>query len=283
MSGYLERARECRSIASRRRPEGFTLIELLVVIAIIAILASLLLPALGKAKDRGLAAACLNNLKQLQNCAVLYSVDFNDRWPPNNSVADITDGTAIIRGFSWCTNNARYDTDPVGIRNGVLFAYNTSLGIYLCPADRAAVEMPDGTKLPQRRLRSYNLSQSVNGHPDVNAPITAFLPVNVKFAQVRNPGPAKLITFLDVHEDSIFDALFGMPPLQFWGDAREWWDLPANRHGQGSSFVFADGHAERWRWKVPKVPKARFSPQPVPMEELPDYRRMQEGFRQRMD
>jgi prepilin-type processing-associated H-X9-DG protein len=86
-----------------------------------------------------------------------------------------------------------------------------------------------------------------------------------------------------VHEDVIFDALFGMPTLQFWGSRTEWWDLPANRHGQGSSFAFADGHAERWKWKVPKVSKARFEAQPVPPEEMPDYRRVQAGFRQRMD
>jgi len=262
---------------------GFTLIELLVVIAIIAILASLLLPALSKAKERGLAAGCLNNLKQLQTCAVLYSVDFNDRWPPNNSVADVTDGTPIIRGFSWCTNNARYDVDPIGIRNGLLYSYNSALGIYLCPSDRAMIERPDGTKLPQRRWRSYNLSQSVNGHPDPDSPITPFLPTNVKFSQVRNPSASGLITFLDVHEDVIFDALFGIPTRQFWGDRAEWWDLPANRHGQGSSFAFADGHAERWRWRVPKISRVRFDVQPVPPEELPDYRRVQAGFRQRMD
>ena len=74
-----------------------------------------------------------------------------------------------------------------------------------------------------------------------------------------------------------------MPTLQFWGDRAEWWDLPANRHGQAANLVFADGHAERWKWRVPKIPTVRFDVQPVPPAELPDFRRMQSGFRQQMD
>src|ERR1017187_8217849 len=72
----------CRRLTNAE--SAFTLIELLVVIAIIAILAAMLLPVLGRAKESGRRISCLNNLKQLSLAAQIYVGDNQGAYPPRN-------------------------------------------------------------------------------------------------------------------------------------------------------------------------------------------------------
>jgi prepilin-type processing-associated H-X9-DG protein/prepilin-type N-terminal cleavage/methylation domain-containing protein len=272
----------CEKSRFRSRDVAFTLVELLVVIAIIVILASMLLPALSKSKVQAQKIACMDNLQQLQICFQLYTGDNNDFMPPNNFVYDITTDQPIPGndGPSWCTNVAPFDANPAGIENGLLFQYNTSIAIYHCPADQSTLETHSGVKLPQPRLRSYNMSQSVNGLSYAGQ-ISQYTPHYSKFTEIKNPTPTGLLVFIDTHEDEIMDTMFGIPiQVEPWYQGL-WFDIPANRHNQGANFSFADGHVEHWRWKAPKIVTVpRGSVQPVAADEWDDYNRMEAGFRQ---
>jgi prepilin-type N-terminal cleavage/methylation domain-containing protein len=97
--------------APRRQGSGagaFTLIELLVVIAIIALLAGMLLPSLARAKETGKRIACVNNLKQLGLCMMLYADDHQGKFPPRTMSArwpeKLRDGYKDLR-ILWCPND----------------------------------------------------------------------------------------------------------------------------------------------------------------------------------
>jgi prepilin-type N-terminal cleavage/methylation domain-containing protein len=109
------------------RRRGFTLIELLVVIAIIAILASMLLPALSKAKGRAVTTKCTNNQKQLMLAVQLYGTDNDDYAPHPNW--DFDPG---IRGWLCIPPFTKPETN---IQTGALWKYASAYPIFRCPLD----------------------------------------------------------------------------------------------------------------------------------------------------
>ena len=197
-----------------RHPQALTLVELLVVIAVVALLVALLQPALSLARAKGREVTCLNNLRQLQICAKLYSAENGDYLLPNRNVYTYTGTFEQTPGFSnnmtWCAGLAPFDTTTENIEHGLLFQYNRSTDIYRCPSDRSWVRTPEGELLSIRRTRSYNLSQAINGLP--YPPETGAPPGFAKESEINDPTPAQLLFFVGVHEEGIFDAHFGIPP-----------------------------------------------------------------------
>ncbi len=242
------------STAGNMRKAGFTLIELLVVIAIIAILAALLLPTLAKAKEQGQRANCIGNLRQLTLCWEMYADDDKGIFAPNNWIYTIT--VSDFSSTSWCNGNALLDTNTANLQTGLLYPYNKSTGIYHCPSDKSTVVDASGNPLSFQRVRSYNMSQSVNGlgfvvNPDSGYAVDATQPCFSSFSQVTNPPVSRLFVFLDESEQTLEDDQFGYPMINY--DYGNWWDMPSNRHDQGADFSFADGHVEYWHWKAPML------------------------------
>jgi prepilin-type N-terminal cleavage/methylation domain-containing protein/prepilin-type processing-associated H-X9-DG protein len=230
------------------RQRGFTLIELLVVIAIIAVLASLLLPALSNAKARAHRIACTNNLKQLQLAWLLYTHDHDDHLPPNGR--DPAQPPQIDVGFWWAQGNLDYN--PANSDNGntqllldgryaQLGPYAQSAQIFRCPSDRTQTII-NGVAVP--RVRSVSMNS------DVGALVQCFAPPAIpigpqKLAQIRNPS--QQFIFIEEHPDSI-----GF--VSFWvdegvGPHAKIASYPAAYHERGANLSFADGHAEYHRWQ----------------------------------
>jgi len=226
---------------------GFTLIELLVVIAIIALLMALLMPALERAREQAQRMVCLGNLNQLMLAYGFY-LDDNDGKLVNGDTEEYTNtynpGGVHYMETAWVLNdwggNPTLDDKKIAIVNGALYPYVKNVKVYSCPTLLAG------------NLRTYAISDAMNciGWPRDDGQSPPYDRVLLKHeTEIRRPH----IRFIFLDDGGTAGATLGgytCYSVHSSGNNRWiWWDPPPIRHGDGTTFSFADGHVEYWKWQ----------------------------------
>jgi prepilin-type N-terminal cleavage/methylation domain-containing protein len=235
-------------------PHGFTLIELLVVVAIIAILAAILLPVLGRAKDKARRIQCVNNEKQLILSWTLYAGDNREALVTNGGRG----GNAPLP-YLWVHGGNHGDPQSltytqylVGATYALFAPYLRGPEIYKCPADRTLAPIR-GRSTYVYHARSYAMNVYVGTRANnVERPlsINSGYRVYLNTSQIGSDSPANRFVYIDGHPASICTPGFGVEMA-----ADLFVHYPSSLHRGLGVLAYADSHIEARKWFDPRTRK----------------------------
>lgn len=253
-----------------KQNRGFTLIELLVVIAIIAILASLLLPALAKAKTRAQEVVCLNNMKQWGLADTMYVDDNNQVFPypryqdsycPSAAGQDNPPWLAILPFHSatppegddvWFNALPSYVADkPLYVWASNPTRFYGSKSIFTCPTaysqridatDKQAASDKYDMIPGQRPLFNYAMNSKSVANEEIS-----IASVILKTSMV--PHPSTFVLFSEVRNRSAETPYYGTTANQILlATPHVYTTRFSSRHDGGANITFSDGHAAYFKY-----------------------------------
>ena len=230
------------------------------VIAIIAVLASLLLPALASGKSKAQGIYCMSNHRQLALAWRMYSEDNHDRLL---FASEDPYNLAATAPFAWVTGTLDFNPgNPVNWNPAVTLGKSpmwpycaNNLTIWKCPSDHSSVTVNGEAKL---RVRSMSMNVFLGGWGGTDGhwgAVFSAYKIYRKQTELANPGPVNTFVFLDMREDSIDMGNFGtsMAGWPYQPALDGFYDLPGSYHHLACGFSFADGHSEIHRWRDPRT------------------------------
>lgn len=249
-----------------RRRAGFTLIELLVVIGIIVLLISLLLPALGKAREAGRTVICLSNMKQIAAAFNLYAQDFKGTiWEaghpspfrfwhsgPTNPLQPISasNPAAVGPAFEYLSRVDRAFECPTNKRKSpVRISFSPTDPVWNDPQNRSQIALFNDFLGTRGYNFDYTMLTGASG-----ARLDAQTLVGWENRVANRSGQQGRPTNPPIANITLFRSL----PV-FWEEDTRWWngespdglfsnwDQLTNRHGRKGHLAFLDGSVELWQ------------------------------------